>query len=427
MKNYLLLIVITFTLINCQQKENTTALEKPTNQIVIGQIDSVYSNILNESRKIWVHLPESAGDGTFSETKYPVLYLLDGDGHFYSVTGIIKQLSTTNGNSIVPEMIIIGIPNTDRSRDLTPTHVETDFFTGDSIQYASGGGDKFLDFMEDELMPYIERTYPVTTYKTFVGHSFGGLSVINALITRPQLFNNYVAIDPSLWWDDQILLSKADSVLAENKFDGKALYVGVANTMNEKMTINEVRSDTAISSAHIRSILQFVNSTETKNDNGLLFKWKYYENDSHGSVPLITEYDALRFLFPWYELKGLDKFFDPTSTTSVDDLINLIDSHYMNVSTNFGYEVLPPESFINQLGYAFMNSPDTHAKANALLSMNVQNYPNSSNVYDSMGDCYLAQKDSLKALEFFTKALKVGDNDFSQEKIDMLKENLKNE
>ena len=105
--------------------------------------------------------------------------------------------------------------------------------------------------------------------------------------------------------------------------------------------------------------------------------------------------------------------------------MNLIDSHYKNVSANFGYEVLPPETFINQLGYAFMNSPDTHAKANALLSMNVQNYANSSNVYDSMGDCYLAQQDSIKALEFFTKALEVGENDYSQEKIDMLKENLK--
>ncbi len=424
MKNYLLLIVIAFTLLNCQQKEKTTALEKPTNQIGIGQIDSVYSNILNESRKIWVHLPESAGDGKLNETKYPVLYLLDGPGHFYSVTGMIKQLSTTNGNTIVPEMIIIGIPNTDRSRDMTPTHVETDFFTGDSIQYASGGGNKFLDFMEDELMPYIEKTYPVSTYKTFVGHSFGGLAVINSLITRPHLFNNYVAIDPSLWWDDEVLLRNADSVLTENKFDGKALYVGVANTMNEGMTINEVRSDTAIASAHIRSILQFVNSTETKNDNGLLFKWKYYENDDHGSVPLIAEYDALRFLFPWYSFKDGNQFFDPNSTISIEEMISMIDSHYKNVSAHFGYETLPNESFINSLGYVFLGN-NQYDKANAMFKLNIQNYPNSSNVYDSMGDSYLAQQDSIKALELFTKALEVGKNDYSQEKIDMLNENLK--
>ena len=130
MKNYLLYIAIAFTLVNCQQKEDAANLEKPTNQIVIGQIDSVYSNILDESRNIWVHIPESAKNSTLDNIKYPVLYLLDGPGHFYSVTGMIKQLSSTNGNTIVPEMIIVAIPNTDRSRDLTPSHVDFDFFSG---------------------------------------------------------------------------------------------------------------------------------------------------------------------------------------------------------------------------------------------------------------------------------------------------------
>jgi len=190
------------------------------------------------------------------------------------------------------------------------------------------------------------------------------------------------------------------------------------------MDYNEVEKDTSETTEHIRSILEFVKTTEAVKDNGLNFKWKYYDNDNHGSVPLITEYDAIRFLFPWYELKGLNQFFDPTSTASVDDLLNLIDSHYKTVSNNFGYIVRPPESFINQLGYAFNGNPNTQNKANALFSLNVQNYPNSSNAYDSMGDCYLTEQDSLKALEFFQKALEVGENDFSQEKIDMLKENL---
>jgi len=423
MKNYLLYIAIAFTLVNCQQKEDAANLEKPTNQIVIGQIDSVYSDILDESRNIWVHIPESAINSSSNNTKYPVLYLLDGPGHFYSVTGIIKQLSSTNGNTIVPEMIIVAIPNTDRSRDLTPSHVDFDFFSGDSIQYSSGGGNKFLDFMEDELIPHIEKTYPASTYRTFVGHSFGGLSVINALISRQHLFNNYVAIDPSLWWDDQAFLKVADSILSENKFDGKALYVGVANTMDEGMMIKEVRNDTTKSTAHIRSILQFVNSMDTQNDNGLLFGWKYYNNDDHGSVPLITEYDAFRFLFPWYTIDGINRFFDPNSNTSAEGLIDLLSSHYKNVSDQFGYQVLPPEQFINSMGYRFMDNsmPD---KASALFDLNIENYPKSSNVYDSRGDCFLAQQDSIKALEYFTKALEVGSNDFSQEKIDMLNEKL---
>ena len=141
---------------------------------------------------------------------------------------------------------------------------------------------------------------------------------------RPDLFNNYVAIDPSLWWDNQELVKRAKNVLNDNKYEGKSLYVGIANTMDEEMDFKEVEKDTSEATEHIRSILKFVNTTDSIDSNGLNFAWKYYDNDSHGSVPLITEYDALRFLFPWYELKGLDKFFDPTSTASVDDLMNLI-------------------------------------------------------------------------------------------------------
>ena len=428
MKNYLLYIVIAFTLVNCQQKEDAANLEKPTNQIVIGQIDSVYSNILDQSRKIWVHIPECAKDSTSNKTKYPVLYLLDGPAHFYSVTGMIKQLSTINGNTIVPEMIIVAIPNTDRSRDLTPSHVDIDVMSGDSIPYASGGGNKFLDFMEDELIPHIEKTYPATSYRTFVGHSFGGLSVINALISRQHLFNNYVAIDPSLWWDDQAFLNEADSLLSTNKFEGRALYVGVANTMTAGMTINEVQNDTTpstIFTVHIKAILKFVQSLDAKDDNGLLFGSKYYENDDHGSVPLIAEYDALRFIFSWHQLKGINQYYEQNFTSPADDLLHLIDTHYRNVSDHFGYEVLPPESLINSHGYGFLGESNKMALSKALFKLNMQNYPNSSNVYDSMGDYHLAQQDSIKALELFTKALEIGSNDSSQEKIDMLKKNLK--
>ena len=91
--------------------------------IVIGKIDSVQSNILGENRKIWVHVPDGAAN---SKERLPVVYVLDGDGHFSSVVGMIQQLSTVNGNMMCPKMIVVGIPNTDRTRDLTPTHTDVD-------------------------------------------------------------------------------------------------------------------------------------------------------------------------------------------------------------------------------------------------------------------------------------------------------------
>jgi len=421
MKKYLLIVIVSFSLINCQPNKNPVNLEKPTNQIVIGQIDSVYSNILNESREIWVHVPESAKNGAFNIAKYPVLYLLDGPGHFYSVTGMIKKLNY--GNTIVPEMIIVGIANTDRVRDLTPTHVGVNF-SGKNTQNSSGGGNKFLDFVEGELIPYIEKTYPASTYRTFVGHSFGGLSVLNALVTKPKLFNNYVAIDPSLWWDGQAYLSTVDSVLTTDKFNNRSLYVAIANTMKEGMNIDEGLRDTTRSTAHIRSEFKLVNAIEAmNNNNGLLLGWKYYKDENHSSVPLIAEYDAIRFLFPWYGLEGLNKFYDHNSNTNAQELLSLVNSHYKNLSAHFGYEVLPPGQYINTHGYRLMGN-NMLDKASALFDLNLQNYPKSSVAHNSMGDCYLAQKDSIKALEYFTKALEIEDNSFSQEKIEMLKNNF---
>lgn len=422
MKNCFLLIIVAFTFLNCQQKKKPTTLEKQTNQIVIGQIDSIYSDILGESRKLWIHIPESANNSSSNKTNYPVLYLLDGPAHFYSVAGMIKQLSTTNGNTVVPEMIIIAIPNTNRSLDLTPSHVDIDFISGDSIPYASGGGSKFLDFMEDELIPHIEKTYPASNYRTFVGHSFGGLSVINALVNRQHLFNNYVAIDPSLWWDNQAFLNVADSLLSINKFDGKALYVGVANTLEAGMTIEKVQSDTitpTIFTVHIKSNLQFVNSLAGKEKNGLQFAWKYYENDDHGSVPLVTEYDALRFLFPWYKLNGINDYFSATSTSTAQDLTNLIATHYENVSDHFGYKVIPPEEIVNTYGNSFLYN-DMPDKSFALFNMNIENYPSSPKPYDAMGDFYLSQSDTTNAIIHFKRALEIGNSPDSKEKIEKL-------
>jgi predicted alpha/beta superfamily hydrolase len=424
MKRIFLYVILSLSLFNCESKKT---IEPPLSEdatIVLGQKDMLYSKVLEEDREIWIRIPESAKNQTGGSSRYPVLYLLDGDAHFYSVSGMIRQLSTINGNTVTPEMIVVGIPNTDRTRDLTPTHVNEVF--GDTLfPKTSGGGKNFLKFIHTELIPYIEKQYPAAPYRTLVGHSLGGLTVIDALVDHPEMFNNYVAIDPSLWWDNQALLKRAKTAFREQSFEGESLYMGIANTMEEGMRFGEVEKDTSESSEHIRSIVEFAKSTDSTTGNGLNFQWKYYENDSHGSVPLITEYDALRFLFSWYELKGLDSFFEPNSTATKDELIHLIESHYKEVSNHFAYEVLPPESFVNGLGYAFLDDPDTHDKSEALFSMNVKNFPKSSNVYDSMGDCYLAQKDSLKALELFTKALEIGENDFSQDKIDMLKTSLK--
>ena len=415
MKKLIHVIIAAVIFAGCQNR-NTNQKKGNEDQIVIGTVDSVYSNILDETRKIWVHVPAIAMPDS-GKIKYPVLYLLDGDGHFSSVTGMVEQLSTINGNTIMPETIVVGIPNTDRTRDLTPTHV-AEAFGDSSFVKTSGGGDEFLDFIQKELIPYVKKNYPASEYRTFVGHSFGGLTVVYALLTRPEIFDNYVAIDPSLWWDDLLLIKMADSIFANENFNKKSLFTGVANTMPEGMDIATVVKDTTTDTQHIRSILQFVKSAElSKEKTGLNFGWKYYNDDDHGSVPLITEYDAIRFLFPWYRLKGLDRFFMPETNTTAQDVIDVINSHFATVAEHMGGSTAPPEALINTLGYGFMNSKMPE-KAFAMFQMNLDNYPKSNNVWDSMGDYYLAQSDTLKAVEHFAKAVELGNTTYSKEKLE---------
>ena len=399
----------------CQSREHAGS-EKPE-PIVIGHRDSLQSAILDETRHLWIHVPGDAGNGIYGQTKYPVLYLLDGPGHFHSVTGLLGKLAES---SLVPEMVVVAIPNTDRTRDLTPSHV--DEFRGDSsFVKTSGGGDAFLDFLEKELIPYIEGKYPVTPYRTYVGHSFGGIAVLHSLFTRPELFNNYISIDPSMWWDDWLLVEQSDESLARPEMEGRALFVGVANIMEEGMDIERVREDTASSSNHIRSILRFVEKLDKQENPLLVSGWKYYADDDHGSVPLITEYDGLRFLFSWYRLKGLDRFFTEDAGDDPEALLKMLEEHYAKVSKHFGYKVPPAEGEVNSLGYNFMNMKKP-LMSRAMFELNIRNYPESANVYDSMGDFFLNQGDTLQAIGQFQKALELGNAAHTRDKLKTLKQ-----
>ncbi|WP_316776850.1 alpha/beta hydrolase-fold protein [Pedobacter antarcticus] len=389
------------------------ALAQKDNKVTIGSIDSIQSKILNEQRKIWVYVPSSWTPE--SKQRYPVLYLLDGNDHFYSTVGIIQHLSQGIGNTICPEMIV-GIPNTDRIRDLTPTHVDAaPPFTDSLMLKTTGGGERFVSFIEKELIPHIDSLYPTQSYKILTGHSFGGLTVMNVAINHTKLFNSYICIDPSMWWDQMNLLNKTRNSLRENKFSGTTLYLGIANTLREGMEITKVRSDTTKGTRHIRSILNLDQYIKEQKQNGLRYESKYYSNEDHGSVPLIAEYDALRFIFDKYRFKLTPKdLTDPTV-----DLVGKFERHYQEVSKLLDYKLSPPEDMINELGGDFLQRKE-YAKAEGLFKLNVANYPESYTVYDSYGDYFLAMGNKSKAIEYFKKALSIKENPGSRKKLNTL-------
>jgi len=391
------------------------AFSQPGNDISIGKKDSIYSKLLHEKREIWIHLPGSANNSLFRSQRYPVVYLLDGDAHFYSVAGMIHQLSEINGNTLLPEMIVVGIPNTDRMRDLTPSHSPTGY-TGDSVGVVtSGGGEIFISFIEKELMPYLDSLYPTKPYKVFIGHSLGGLTVVNALMHHTRLFNSYIAIDPSMWWNNQLLLKQSGNILTQNNFNGRTLFLGVANTMPPGMDTAKVWKDNSNNTDHIRSILLLANELKKGKGDGLRWEYKYYPEDSHGSVPLISEYDGLKYIFDFYNFKNSNSLFD--SSYSAAALVKMVTDHYQKISFGMGYEVLPQESFVNNLGYGFLQNK-MFEKAYTFFNLNIVNYPKSFNVYDSMGDYYIAKNDNLKAAEYFRKALALNENPDTRKKLE---------
>lgn len=386
------------------------------NKIVIGKIDSVYSGILKEQRKLWIYTPDMLSGNHDTSQRYPVVYLLDGDAHFASVAGMIQQLSEINGNTIYPEMIVVGIPNTDRTRDLTPTHITSDLPMLDSnFSKTTGGGENFVSFIEKELMPHIDSLYPVQPYKVLIGHSFGGLTVMNVLANHTKLFNAYIAIDPSMWYDKERFLKATEKKLAEKNYDGIRMYLGIANTMAEGMTLDKMKKDTTTDTRHIRSIFELDKFLKANVQNGLKFASKYYANDDHGSVPLVSEYDGLRFIFGYYPLKLTQKDFTDSSSA----IVSKYKRHYEIVSKEFGYNVASPELTINSLGYQALGNK-YYAKAAALFEMNIANYPNSNNVYDSYGDLFAAKKDTLNAIAYYKKALSVKENEDTKQKLQEL-------
>lgn len=398
--NYRYLIVVLLALFSCQgAREHRKELVAVTgSRIEIGFVDSVYSHILKENRKIWVYVPNCFNNPVFCGQKhYPVVYLLDGEAHFHSFTGMIDQLSEENGNMVCPDMMVVGILNTNRTRDLTPT-------ADTSIDDENGEGELFSAFIEKELIPHVDSLYHPDPFRVLLGHSYGGLTVINTLLHHAQPFNAFIALDPSLTWDNCRLLHQADTLLRQTDFQNKFLFVAMANTMSTDMDLRHVKQDTAHENDHIRSILTLIDHLQQKKPTRLNWDYNYYEDEDHYSVPFRGAYDALHFIFRDYAFTAYAELFD--SSTSADSAKNIIETHFRYESSRLGVQVHPPEHFINSLAYSCMNSGMTD-KALAFFKMNIDHYPASGNVYDSMGDFYAHEKDTTDAIKYYKMALNI--------------------
>ena len=185
--------------------------------------------------------------------------------------------------------------------------------------------------------------------------------------------------------------------------------------MSEGMTLEKLEKDTSVGTRHIRSIFAMDKFIKANPPNGLKYASKFYPDDDHGSVPLISEYDGFRFIFSWYRFKfSMADFMGPDT-----GVVQRMKQHYQTVSHEFGFKVSPPEMQINGLGYNAL-SQKQYAKAAALFKMNIENYPESGNVYDSYADLLVAQKDTIKAIANYQKAFAITKSADTKQKLDQL-------
>ena len=245
--------------------------------IELGHAISLHSKILNEDRSLLISVPDSYDDPSKTDKRYPIIVLLDGYVHFKTTSALVHFMgSRTNRNYLMPETIVVAIENVDRERDFTVTKLQT------KRANTMGGGKKFLDFIETELIPYVDTHYRTSPHRTLIGHSLGGLLTVNAYLDPNSLFDAYLAIDPSIWWDETTMESKVTTMNLTSV--NKKFYWATANQGEANYERNKKRHD------------RFVAMMQERWGSNLQLKLDYFEEEDHRSVPLPALYEGLKYL-----------------------------------------------------------------------------------------------------------------------------------
>jgi predicted alpha/beta superfamily hydrolase len=344
------------------------------------------SEVMGETRRVFVHLPPLY---EANQQAYPVLYLTDARGSFAHTVTTADFLARQQR---APEMIVVGVTNTDRTRDLTPTNAKMTGNDGQVFEFpTAGGADRFLDFFEKELIPWVEKEYRTVPYRVFAGHSFGGLFALHALTDRSELFDALIATSPTFRWDDDLPLRRLRAALAGDDLAGKALFVSLGN----EGEVNQQGYDA------MHALL-----SESGVDD---FRWgmQQWLDEDHGSVVMSSQYAGLRTVFDgWWFPRDPDT---GRFSGGLDDLLE----HYAGWSRRLGVDLVPPEVQLNNLGYQHLADGEVDLALRA-FRLNVKNRPGSANVHDSLGEGLERKGRTTEAASHYRRAVKLaektGDN-----------------
>lgn len=277
-----LILFTSITIFSQTNKSKSTGTGKP---FILGVIDEIESKELGEKRILNIYLPE--GYKAEDATKYPVIYLLDGsaDEDFIHITGLV-QFNSFEWINQVPKSIVVGIATVDRKRDFTfPTTIEKD-----KKRFAtSGHSDKFIAFIEKELQPFIDKKYKTTNDKTIIGQSLGGLLETEILLKKPTLFNKYVIVSPSIWWDNGSILNQDSPVFQENFSQQTDIYIAVGK---EGLTPTEIPR---VMEVDANLLAEKIKATKSKN---IKVYFDYFPKEDHATILHPAASNSFRFFYP---------------------------------------------------------------------------------------------------------------------------------
>jgi len=285
MKKNVIALILTLCSAFAVGQNIATKKQEISKPFVLGEIIELKSKVLSEQRILNVFLPD--GYNPNDSIKYPVTYLLDGsaDEDFIHVVGLF-QFNNFSWINRVPKSIVVGIANVDRRRDFTyPTTIAEE----QKRNPTSGKSADFISFIETELQPYIEKKYKTNNSKTIIGQSFGGLLATEILMKKPQLFNKYIIISPSLWWDNGSLLNEKSEIYQENFIEQIDIYIGVGK---EGLAPTEIPH---VMEVDANLLAEKIKSTKSKY---VKVYFDYLPEEDHATITHQAIFNALRILYP---------------------------------------------------------------------------------------------------------------------------------
>jgi predicted alpha/beta superfamily hydrolase len=343
----------------------TAHLEPDRATVQLNDRIFVQSKALGETREAWVRVPPGYESST---SRFPVVYLLDGDpSRIGLLTGVIENLV---GSYLIPELIVVSIPNTVRPRDMTPTQLAS--------TPLSGGGDKFLSFIKTELAPQIEKSYRVQPYRILVGHSMSGLLVAHAFVSDPGFFGAYLAASPFLSWDENFVTRTA-----ERNLKGKAL----------KKTTYFVLGDEPAFSESFDGFQQVI---QNLNAEGLESKFVKLPTENHWSTNIDVFNNGLRFAWRhWRPWEG---------AIPSDANLASLEQSFSRASHYYGFEIPIPERSLLELASLYLGRQQ-FADAIKVAERGAEMYPESASSQNLLGGVMERAGDLGKAKTAYEKAL----------------------